>query len=108
MRPPVFFINTDQCRLDFLGCYGFPVDSSPHIDQLAADGVLVRNVFTQCPICVPARYALTTGHYKSTHGALTNYHTPFPATRSLYVRWTQMRFRFKSTRRGPKREPFWR
>ncbi len=82
-RPPVLFINTDQLRPDFLSCYGFPVQTTPHIDALAAEGVRFVHAYTQCPICVPARYSLTTGEYVSSHGAISNRHAPHPTQRSL-------------------------
>lgn len=82
-RPHILFVNTDQLRADFLGCYGFPQDTSPNIDQIAREGMLFRNAFTQSPICVPARYSLTTGQYVSGHEAYTNNHAPHPNARSL-------------------------
>lgn len=81
--PPILFINTDQLRADFLSCYGFPVETSPNIDRFAAEGAIFRQAFTQSPICVPARYSLTSGQFPTNHGAFTNGHRPYPATRSL-------------------------
>lgn len=82
-RPPILFINTDQLRPDFLGCYGFPLATSPNIDRLAAAGMVFRNTFTQSPICTPARYSLLSGQYPATHGALTCRHAPYPTVHSL-------------------------
>ncbi len=82
-KPHVLFINTDQLRPDFLGCYGFPADTSPCIDRLAAEGVRLNGCYTQSPICVPARYSLTTGQYPTNHGAHTNNHAPYPTCPSL-------------------------
>ncbi len=79
----ILFINTDQLRPDFLGCYGFAAKTSPNIDRLAAGGMVFRNTFTQSPICVPARYSLTTGQYPTDHGAHTNNHRPYPNAASL-------------------------
>jgi len=62
-RPNVLIIMADQLRADALGCYGNPVCRTPHLDALAADGVLFENSFTPNPICVPARASLTTGNY---------------------------------------------
>lgn len=81
--PNILFINTDQLRPDFLGCYGFAAKTSPNIDRLAGQGMVFRNTFTQSPICVPARYSLTTGQYPTDHGAHTNNHHPYPTVGSL-------------------------
>lgn len=82
-KPHILFINTDQLRADFIGCYGFSLPTTPNIDRLASEGTLFRNTFTQCPLCAPARYALTSGHYVRNHGALGNNHETYPSVRSL-------------------------
>jgi len=81
--PNILFINTDQLRADFLGAYGFPAETSPNIDRLARGGIRFERAFTQCTICVPARYSLTTGLYVSNHGAISNNHATYPTARSL-------------------------
>ncbi len=82
-NPHILFINTDQMKSEFLGCYGFPVDVTPAIDRLAKEGACFENAFTQCPICTPARYSLLSGRYVSNHGALTNHHGLYPTVPSL-------------------------
>ena len=37
----------DTLRADHLGCYGYERPTSPHIDALAADGVLFEQVHAQ-------------------------------------------------------------
>ncbi|NOZ22058.1 MAG: sulfatase-like hydrolase/transferase [Planctomycetes bacterium] len=71
-RPNFLLILTDQLRADGLGCYGNPVVRTPNIDQLARTGVLLRNHFTNNPICMPSRATLFTGRYPSTHGVRCN------------------------------------
>jgi uncharacterized sulfatase len=46
-----------------LGCNGHPDAVTPHIDRLAAEGILYRNAFATAPICSPARSCLATGLY---------------------------------------------
>lgn len=82
-RPHILFINTDQLRADFLGCYGFAADTSPNFDRLAAEGVRFTAAVTQCPLCTPARYSLTTGRYVAQHGARTNNHAVYPTVPSM-------------------------
>ena len=82
-KPHILFINTDQLKAEFLGCYGFPVDVTPAIDRLAQEGACFEKAFTQCPICTPARYSLLSGRYVSNHGALTNNHGVYPTVPSL-------------------------
>jgi choline-sulfatase len=66
-RPPnILWICTDQQRFDTLGCYGNAHVRTPHIDRLAADGVLFENAFCQSPICSPSRASFLTGRYPRT------------------------------------------
>jgi arylsulfatase len=60
MGPNILFITTDQHRWDFLGCSGGPA-CSPHIDNLAAEGVYFSNCITNAPVCAAARCSLATG-----------------------------------------------
>lgn len=62
-RPNILLIMADELRADALGCYGNTVCRTPHLDALAARGVVFANGMTPNPICVPARAAITTGNY---------------------------------------------
>ncbi|MBM4031852.1 MAG: hypothetical protein FJ291_08720 [Planctomycetes bacterium] len=62
-HPNILILFADQLRADALGCHGNPVCQTPHLDALAAAGVVFESAFTPNPICVPARASLTTGNY---------------------------------------------
>ncbi|OPZ28334.1 MAG: Arylsulfatase [Lentisphaerae bacterium ADurb.BinA184] len=66
------FINTDQQRVDSLGCYGSAVARTPHLDRLAAEGVRFERCYTTNPVCMPARASWFTGQYPSHHGCWQN------------------------------------
>ncbi len=72
MQPPIIFILCDQMRWDCLSCLGHPDVRTPHLDALAGDGVVFRNVVTQSPVCVPARACLFTGQYPHQLGCYNN------------------------------------
>jgi arylsulfatase A len=44
-----------------LGCYGNEEIHSPHIDQLAAEGVRLTDCYSAAPVCSPSRAGLLTG-----------------------------------------------
>lgn len=44
-----------------LGCYGDEYAITPHIDQLATDGVLYTNAFATAPVCSPSRSCIING-----------------------------------------------
>ena len=39
----VVLISIDTCRPDYLSCYGYPKETTPNIDRLAASSVLFTN-----------------------------------------------------------------
>ncbi|MDF1814718.1 MAG: sulfatase [Verrucomicrobiales bacterium] len=56
----VVFIAVDDLAAT-LGCYGDPIAKTPHIDRLAARGVLFTNAYNQIPLCNPSRASVMTG-----------------------------------------------
>jgi arylsulfatase A-like enzyme len=61
-RVNLLFLITDQQRFDALGCAGNPVVKTPNLDRLARQGVRFQKAYTACPVCVPARTSILTGH----------------------------------------------
>lgn len=62
-RPNVIVIMIDDLGRQDLGCYGSQYYRTPHIDQLAKQGVQFSNAYAACPVCSPTRAALMTGKY---------------------------------------------
>ncbi|GHH99814.1 sulfatase-like hydrolase/transferase [Neobacillus kokaensis] len=60
-QPNIVFITCDHLRADHLGCAGHPIIQTPHIDQLARNGVRFENAYSATPICIPARASIMTG-----------------------------------------------
>ncbi|WP_395146526.1 sulfatase-like hydrolase/transferase [Armatimonas sp.] len=56
----VVLICVDQWRGDALGCEGHPIAMTPHLDQLAAEGVRFGRAYSATPSCIPARASLYT------------------------------------------------
>jgi arylsulfatase len=84
-RPNIVFICTDQQRYDTLGCYGNPHIQTPHLDQLASEGVLFEQCYVQSPVCAPSRASLVTGMYPHAHGLWAN-GVALPAHHALVTR----------------------
>lgn len=69
--PNVLLITIDTLRADHLSCYGYPLPSSPRIDQLARDGILFEDTHCQVPKTNPSLTSLFTGLYPENHKNLT-------------------------------------
>lgn len=70
--PNVIVFLTDQQRWDTVGCYGQPLDVTPNMDRLAAEGVRFEQAYTCQPLCGPARASLQTGKYPTEVGCFRN------------------------------------
>lgn len=51
-----------------LGAYGHQDVSSPRLDQLAAEGILLTRAHATAPLCSPSRGSLFTGRYPQSNG----------------------------------------
>lgn len=63
----VIFILVDTLRADALGCYSSTGENTPHIDTIASDGVLFRNVYAEAPWTLPSVASVMTGLAPSVH-----------------------------------------
>ena len=73
--PPIKYnlliISIDTLRADHLKCYGYNQDTSPHLDQLAREGVLFENLTAASSWTVPSHMSMFTSLYPSVHGVET-------------------------------------
>lgn len=66
--PNVLLIAIDDLN-DWIGCMGgHPQVKTPHMDRLAARGVLFNNAHCQAPVCNPSRASMMTSLYPSSTG----------------------------------------
>ena len=64
----ILLIALDTQRRDHLSCYGYPRDTSPTLDELAAQGVLFQNCVTHTAHTMPTFTTMMTGQAPCTHG----------------------------------------
>lgn len=68
----IVFILVDDLRFDALGCMGHPYLQTPHIDQLAAEGVMFDRAYVTTSLCSPSRASILSSRYAHQHGVLDN------------------------------------
>ena len=54
-QPNIVFILVDDLGWGDTSCYGSGFYETPHIDALAADGMLFTNAYAACAVCSPTR-----------------------------------------------------
>jgi arylsulfatase A len=62
-QPNIILINCDDLGYGDLGCYGSKVNSTPHLDRLAREGIRFTDFYMASPVCSPSRAAMLTGCY---------------------------------------------
>ncbi len=73
-RPNLLYIHSDQHNPYVTGCYDDPLVQTPHLDQLAAEGIVFENVYCPSPICVPSRMSMLSGRFPYQNNVWTNSH----------------------------------
>lgn len=65
--PNILWIVSED-NSPFLGSYGDKFATTPHLDQLAKEGIRYQNAFAAAPVCAPSRFTLITGTYPPSMG----------------------------------------
>jgi len=68
----IIVVTADTLRADKLGSYGSQTVQTPHVDGLAASGVLFENAWSSSPLTLPSHATLLTGTYPIAHGVRDN------------------------------------
>jgi arylsulfatase A-like enzyme len=70
--PNLLVITLDTTRVDVLSCYGFPLPSTPNLDELAQHSLLFEHAVAPMPQTLPSHSTLFTGLSPRRHGAVEN------------------------------------
>ncbi len=62
-KPNIILINCDDLGYGDLGCYGSTINSTPHLDRMASEGLRFTDFYMASPVCSPSRGAMLTGCY---------------------------------------------
>jgi hypothetical protein len=78
-HPHIFLLTADALPSRYLGCYGHPQVQTPHLDQLAAEGVLFEQAWSQSCMTLGSYVSILTGQYPHAHGVSREWQ-PFPVS----------------------------
>jgi arylsulfatase A-like enzyme len=67
--PNILILLIDTARAQNLSCYGYSRPTSPHIDAVAAEGVLYEQAIAPGCWSLPSQMSLLTGMFPAKHGA---------------------------------------
>jgi N-sulfoglucosamine sulfohydrolase len=76
-RPNIILFVADDHGMDALGSYGNKVIKTPHLDQLATEGVRFNNAYCTSASCSASRSVILTGlygHATGSYGHVHDYH----------------------------------
>lgn len=68
----VIIISVDTLRADHLGCYGYPLNTSPNIDAFSREAIRFSHCYTLTPLTAPSFSTLLTSLPPHKHGAKRN------------------------------------
>ena len=67
-RPNIIYMMSDDHGYQAISAYGFGLNHTPHIDQLADNGMLFTRAFVTNSICGPSRAVMLTGKHSHING----------------------------------------
>ena len=67
-KPNILFILADDLGCHDLGCTGSTYYETPHIDRIAAEGMIFTEGYAACQVCSPSRASIMTGKFPARHG----------------------------------------
>jgi arylsulfatase A-like enzyme/Tfp pilus assembly protein PilF len=68
----VVLVTIDTLRADRVSSYGSGRVATPHMDRIAAEGILFSNAASTVPFTLPAHASIMTGAYPPRHGVREN------------------------------------
>ncbi|MGB2906732.1 MAG: sulfatase [Candidatus Aminicenantaceae bacterium] len=72
-HPNILWIAVEDLS-PLMSCYGYDINPTPHLDQMAENGVLFTNTYMPAPVCSACRSALITGMMQTILGT-HNHHS---------------------------------
>ena len=62
-KPNIIYIMCDDLGWGDVGCYGQQLIETPHLDQMAREGMRFTQAYAGSPVCAPSRASFMTGQH---------------------------------------------
>lgn len=72
-RPSILLITVDALRPDHLSCYGYERMTSPHIDEVARQGIVFKQAIAPASVTIVSLASFMTSVYPQRHGIITQH-----------------------------------
>ena len=82
-KPNILWIYVEDLSPEF-ACYGNPIVKTPHVDELAENGVLFTNIHMPASVCSSVRSGIITGLMPTTLG-LHNHHSSRDLASAIFL-----------------------
>ncbi len=92
-KPNIVVVIADDLRTKELGCYGGTNVKTPHIDQLATEGMRFSSAYASEAMCATMRAALYTGIFPVKNGCYHNHGTTKASIQSVVQRLGKLGYR---------------
>lgn len=83
VAPSIILVLADDLGYGELGCYGQQLILTPHLDQMAAEGLRFTRFYSGATVCAPSRSVLMTGQHHGHTRVRGNAGTANPAAQAL-------------------------
>ena len=70
--PSIVIVTIDTLRADHVHAYGYHRETTPHLDALAAEGVLFERAYATMATTLPSHVSLFSGVFTHQHGITEN------------------------------------
>ncbi len=88
-RPNIVYIMSDDHAAHAISAYGSKINSTPNIDRIAREGILLENCFATNALCAPSRAVILTGKHSHLNGVTTHRSPAFDGSQITYPKLLQ-------------------
>ncbi|MGO3655490.1 MAG: sulfatase-like hydrolase/transferase [Sphingobacterium sp.] len=85
-RPNILIIVSDDHSYQSISAYGSSYASTPNIDRIAEDGLLIHRGYVNNSLCGPSRASLLTGKYSHKNGFKENDKSHFEHSQNTFAK----------------------